>query len=234
MDQIHEFVDRRQKAWCIQCGRSISALETNADHVPSKTLLQKPYPANLPVVGTCIDCNNAFSADEEYLFLFLQCVLAGTTDPSRQTDSRVARALLRHEKLRTRIEASRNEETIHSETRSVWYPEPERVNRVILKNARGHAFYELGEPMLDAPAHIWAAPLETMTSVERAEFEAYHADGLWPEVGSRMLTRIVTGQNLDNGWVELQEGVYRYSVAQQGLVRSALYEYLATEVLWTD
>ena len=126
------------------------------------------------------------------------------------------------------------EETIDGETRTVWQPEFDRVNRVILKNARGHAFYEYGEPMLDTPTHVWAAPLEAMTPADRAEFEDCQVDGLWPEVGSRMLTRIVTGQDLNHGWVELQKGIYRYGVAQQGLmlVKSVLYEYLATEVLW--
>ena len=75
MDQINGFVDERQKAWCIRCGAWIGDVDTNRDHVPSKVLLRKPYPENLPVVATCVACNNGFSADEEYLHLFLHCVL---------------------------------------------------------------------------------------------------------------------------------------------------------------
>ena len=40
---------------------------------------------------------------------------------------------------------------------------------------------------------------------------------------------------IDDGWQDVQEGVYRYAViptAGQVLVRSVAYEYLATEVLW--
>jgi hypothetical protein len=35
-------------------------------------------------------------------------------------------------------------------------------------------------------------------------------------------------------WVAVQDGIYRYSVAQRGglVVRSLLYEYPATEVQW--
>ena len=55
-----------------------------------------PYPENLPVVKTCKSCNSGFSGDEEYLFLFLHCVLAGSTDPDRQTDAKVGRALHQH------------------------------------------------------------------------------------------------------------------------------------------
>ena len=79
MDQINEFVDERQNSWCIQCGAWIEEVDTNRDHVPSKVFLRKPYPENLPVVVTCVACNNGFSPDEEYLHLLLHCVLTGST-----------------------------------------------------------------------------------------------------------------------------------------------------------
>ena len=40
MDYIDEFVDERQKSWCIQRGAWIGSAETNKDHVPSKVLLR--------------------------------------------------------------------------------------------------------------------------------------------------------------------------------------------------
>jgi hypothetical protein len=51
-----------------------------------------------------------------------------------------------------------------------------------------------------------------------------------------MMTRVVTGQDLVGDWVTVQEGTYRYAVAQVGRmrVRSVIHEYLATEVLWGD
>jgi hypothetical protein len=51
-----------------------------------------------------------------------------------------------------------------------------------------------------------------------------------------MMTRVLTGQDLAGEWVVVQEGIYRYAVAQGGgmLVRSVLSEYLATEVYWGD
>ena len=50
------------------------------------------------------------------------------------------------------------------------------------------------------------------------------------------MTRLITGQDLQNGWVVVQDGVYRYRVEQFGgfLVRSVLHEYLATEVYWEE
>ena len=75
-----------------------------------------------------------------------------------------------------------------------------------------------------------------MTAADRAEFKSIRTQGLLPEVGSRMLTRRMTGQDLSDGWVVVQDGIYRYGVAQHGvmLVRSVLFEYLATEVYWTE
>ena len=237
MEKIEEFVDERQKSWCIQCGASINGVETSDDHVPSKCLLRTPCPANLPVVKICTACNNRFSLDEEYLFLFLNCVLTGSTDPDRQTDARVAGALRRHKKLRARIKRMKTEyRTIGGDTKCVWQPETERIKRIVIKNARGHAFYEYGEPMLTEPKHVWFTPLETMTATKLQEFETVHIGRVLPEVGSRMMTRVFTGQDLRDGWVIVQDGVYRYSVDQRGLilVRSVLFEYLATEVYWDD
>ncbi len=237
MDQIEEFVDEREKSWCIHCGGWIAELDTNRDHVPSKSLLREPYPANLPVVEVCAACNEGFSLDEEYLVVFLNCVLAGSTDPHQQRNPRVERILKNNSKLRARIDGSRKEyRTLGGETRSVWTPEVERVNRVIVKNARGHALFEYGEPMLRKPQSVWSAPLETLTTEQRAAFETIETGGGWPEVGSRMLTRVVTGQDLSGSWVIVQDGIYRYAVVQQGLilVRSVLFEYLATEVLWGE
>jgi len=240
MDQIREFVDERQKAWCIQCGETLGAVATNRDHVPSKALLRKPYPANLPVVATCVSCNKEFSQDEEYLYLFLHCVLAGSTDPERHPDPKVARALRRHEKLRARIERSRTEyRTIGGETGCVWNPEEGRVERIVVKNARGHVYYEYGEPMLSAPTRVRTLPLTAMSASERDDFEY---DGVVeelarsPEVGSRMMTRVFTGQDMRDGWVIVQDGVYRFRVQERSgiVVRSVLSEHLATEVYWRD
>lgn len=240
MDYIEEFVDERQKSWCIQCSAWIGHVDTNRDHVPSKALLRKPYPENLPVVETCVACNSKFSKDEEYLSLFLRCVLTGSTDPAHHEDDKTARALGHHKKLRARIERSKTEyRTIGGETRCVWRPEQERVESVVVKNARGHVFYEYGEPLMTEPEHVWTLPLEWMTAAQREEFENAGTVGeLAPcfEAGSRMMTRVLTGQDMRNGWVIVQDGVYRFRVEQHNgiLVRSVLFEYLATEVHWND
>jgi hypothetical protein len=235
MDEIEEFVDERLKSWCVHCGKYISGLETNLDHVPSKALLLKPHPPHLPQIEVCKACNEGFSLDEEYLFVFLTCVLAGSTDPKQMSNSRAQRALKRNTKLRARIEKSQTKyQTEGGENRSVWKPEQIRIDRIVIKNARGHAYYELGEPMLSKPAHVWTAPLELLTTEQRADFERIDYGGGWPELNSCLMTRLATGQDFVDGWVVVQNGVYRYAAIQQDLmlVRTVLFEYLATEVYW--
>jgi hypothetical protein len=240
MRNVQEFVDARHKSWCIHCGRPLSGLEANEDHVPSKSLLQKPRPHHLPIATTCKECNTAFSLDEQYAVTFLSCVLAGSTDPERQPNASAARALADSAALRALIERSRSEYvTLSGETRVLWKPDMGRIERVVLKNARGHAYFEYGEPMLDPPVHIWILSLEGMTVTERQEFESLSDEvklAPWPEVGSRMMTRLLTGEDMSGQWIVVQEGLYRYSVQHTfGLrVRTVLSEYLATEVQWED
>jgi hypothetical protein len=220
----------------VHCAKWIGEGESNRDHVPSRSLLRKPYPANLPTVSVCKSCNEGFSFDEEYLVALLGCVLTGSTSPDRQDNPTVERILERSPSLRRRIESARTESrtVFDHETSIVWAPERERVERVILKNARGHAYFEYGEPMLEPPTHVWFAPLPVLSSEDRSQFEHVPRGSLWPEVGSRMMTRVLTGQDLLEGWVIAQDRVYRYAVVQEGglMVRSVMEEYLATEVLW--
>ncbi len=236
MEEIEHFTDDRHKAWCIHCGSPINDRQTNRDHVPTKGLLERPLPPHVPQVEVCKKCNTGFSLDEEYFVTFLSCVEAGSTDPSAQRNPKIGRALTRNPSLATRLQAAK-QITVNEYGRQqiLWLPEIDRIHRVILKNARGHAFYEYGEPMLDDPVSVSAVPLISMNQNQRNDFE--EASGLfacWPEVGSRMLTRVMTGQDLDDGWVNVQDDIYRYVVFQQGTltVRSVIHNYLATEVVW--
>lgn len=71
---------------------------------------------------------------------------------------------------------------------------------------------------------------------QRKAFECVEGDLFqgWPEVGSRMMTRVCTGQDMVDGWMIVQEDVYTYCLIQGPpvIVRTVLNEYLATEVVW--
>jgi hypothetical protein len=239
MRHIPEFVDERHKSWCIHCSKSLVGTKTSLDHVPTESFLQKPRPHNLPKVTVCAECNSKFSRDEQYFVTFLSCVISGSVDPEKQQNESAARALKDGLGLQKRIAASRTEyQTIGGETRLYWKPEANRINNVILKNARGHVYFEYGEPIRDEPASIWSQPIEQMTNARTKQFDASQPHSTisgWPEVGSRMMTRLLSGEDMVGPWVIVQDSIYRYSVEQnQGIrVRSVLWEYLATEVRWS-
>jgi hypothetical protein len=238
LHKIEEFVDERQKSWCIHCARPLADLETNEDHVPSKGLLAKPRPHHLPIVTICKECNTSFSLDEQYVVTFLSCVLASSTDPEKQSNASAARALADSTALRARIERSRTEYVTHGgETRVLWKPDSSRVERVVLKNARGTRISSTANRCWMLRPGWRLTRWKCMTTEERQDFEGLSDQGslaAWPEVGSRMLTRLLTGEDTEGEWVVVQEGIYRYSVQQDGglRVRSVLSEYLATEVQW--
>lgn len=54
---------RNRRGVCAYCGKDKKLTD---DHVPPKVLLHKPYPANLPTVPACADCNRGFQKDDEY------------------------------------------------------------------------------------------------------------------------------------------------------------------------
>jgi hypothetical protein len=227
MRQLRDYSDDRLKLHCAYC----SGDTATRDHVPSKVLLQSPYPDNLPVVPACAACNASFSLDEEYVACFLSAVLAGTTDPTRIGNVKAARILSDKPALRSLIDASR-----HVEGREVtWRPDADRVEAIVLKLARGHVRYEFGEARDWPPDEIWFAPLSVLGDAEREVFENPDSAGVWPEVGSRAMQRLVVYDAVyDEGWVEVQEGVYRYHLdwSEGVVVRIVLSEYLAAFVRW--
>lgn len=79
MDQLKDFADSRLLQGCIYCG----GLTDTRDHIPSKCILEQPYPINLPVVRCCDSCNQSFSKDEQYFICLLESVLCGSTDPEK-------------------------------------------------------------------------------------------------------------------------------------------------------
>ena len=244
MDYIEDCSDERLKGMCAQCGVWMRKGNKSVDHVPSKCLLTKSdgpsnneYPTNLPVIPNCRDCNIRVSKDEEYTWLFLNCVLAGSTAPKEHTEPDVQRGLKRHVGLRKKIQRSKRIRFDGSDEIVEWKPDTQRVNRVVVKNARGHSYYECGEPILSEPERVSVFPLVALSDEMRREFERVQEGfGLWPEVGSRQMTRILTGKDFCNGWVVVQDGVYRYRVEDaDGIsVKSVLREYLGTEVYWGD
>lgn len=103
MNQLRDFADSRLIDGCIYCG---GAVETR-DHVPSRVLLDRPLPENLPVLPSCRKCNNGFSKDEEYLACLLEAVVSGSIDPDQVSRKVVADILKRSPRLQNQIDAEK-------------------------------------------------------------------------------------------------------------------------------
>lgn len=229
MRQVPEFGDMRNKGFCVHCG---GPYETD-DHAPSKVLLDRPYPQNLPVVPACAACNESFSRDEEYLACLLECVLAGHADPAHIHRASIAEKLRRQPALLHRLASARREGAGGAE----WAVETDRARRVILKLARAHAAFEMNEPRLDEPTRIRMSPLTLMSERERLTFEGGPGPlTLLPEVGSRALSRllVVGDEVFAEGWLVVQPERYRYLVTFDPAltVKMVIREYLACEVSW--
>jgi hypothetical protein len=242
MDQLRTYADDRLINGCIYCG---GPAETR-DHVPSRVLLDAPFPENLPVVGACWECNNGFSLDEQYVACLIESVVAGSTDPDHIRRSGVAKILRRSPGLRARIEGAK---TLH-DGQIRFGVEPERIRNVLLKLARGHAAFEVSQSCRDEPTSVWWCPLVLMTAGEREAYNASHVVQLFGEVGSRGLQRLLVTQFvvrsgdgrdsmlslLINDWVDVQDGRYRHlAIDDCGAVkiRIVIAEYLACEITWS-
>lgn len=236
MNPGHLFVDKRLTSFmCAYCG----AHPDTRDHVPSKVLLDKPYPIELPVIDACHRCNSSFSLDEEYLACFVDCVVCGSTKASDAHRPNIKQILEDKSALQSRIEGTRKRDKAGS---SLWEPESDRVRNVVLKLARGHVAYEL-YPKLDEPSIVGFAALQISNDDQRLAFEQVAGDcklNLLPEIGSRAFHRALgispDWHPLTCGWVVVQPGRYRYAVVETDgdgiLVRMVLSEYLACEVVW--
>jgi hypothetical protein len=237
MKQIQDFSDSRYKGSCVHCGAALSRKPTNDDHVPTKSLLDRPLPANVHVLETCVDCNSGFSADEEYFVAFLGSAMSGSTSPEAQVFESARKVLTGNARLQREIELAKVEAVDSDGVRRLkWNPELERIRRVVVKNARGHVFHELGRPMHDEPDEVMVVPLELIEEERLADFLTAGMGGVWPEVGSRLFQRLFEGIDMAAGWIIVQPEIYVFAIIESDgvTVRSIIREYLLTEVTWRD
>jgi len=235
MDPRHIFVDERLNVagYCVYCG----AKSESQDHCPSKVLLDEPYPLNLPVVEACVDCNNKFSLDEQYVACLIEAVICGSTRPEDVTRENIKRILADTPRLAGRIERSKQ---FDESGNAVWNVDIERVQRVVLKLARAHIADQISLTRTENPDRVSIIPLILMSEEQRSEFESPEDGslGCWPEVGTRSFIRAAKSwPSLQwTGWVVVQPGRYRYLVRQSDgvFVSLVLSEYLACHVAWHD
>lgn len=238
MREIEDFSDARQKAWCIHCGKALSASKVNRDHVPTRSLLLNPDADDLPVTFVCQACNESFSLSEQYFVALLNTVLCGSANPRDHSNPKSAAILRGDKKLRRKLRnAERQEADLFGQTRTIWQPDRAMLIPAVVKNARGHIYYEWGEPKFGEPTNVFIKPVSNLTSMEASFFgDQSMVIQPWPEVGSRAMTRLVEGQDMMGSWVIVEHEWYRYRVLQRdGLaVQMIVAEYLAIDVVWEE
>lgn len=230
MDPRQLFIDERLLGVCAYCG----AQPDTRDHVPSKILLDEPFPANLPVVDACSKCNGGFSLDEEYLACFIESVICGGTDNNKLSE-KVAKVFQHNPALAKSIQASVSKDESGG---LVWKVDTVRVRNVLLKLARGHLAFELGVLPPFKPYIIEFTPFPVIDDSQRAVYETDLGDDsmLLPEIGSRSFVNLLKDRNNPYGkWHVVQDNKYRYAVGQSNQgnwVKFVLSEYLACRVAW--
>ena len=226
MELVWTFSDDRLDAWCFFCG---SPDGVTRDHVPPKALLDKPYPENLPVVASCASCNESASSDEQYVAALLEVAACGTTDPGGLERPKIRRTIERSSALASRLEQSFS--ATDEGTTSI-IPEINRVHRVLEKMARGIWRFETSEPTGLMSADVRCQPIETVEPDDLDAFIALDPPQLLPEVGSRMMQRVLLADRREviNEWQHVQPGRFSYGVQAGGIVRMVLRDYLLAEV----
>lgn len=228
MRQIVPSGDGRDLAACIYCG----AAPDTRDHVPSRILLDDPFPENLPVVPSCCACNNSFSLDEEYCATLIDCIMVGTAEPSNRHRVKVRSILERKPALVAVLQEARAFNPATGAT--TFSPDLKRVKNVVLKLAKGHAAFELHTVEIEEPRAVYIGPLLLLDDTAREAFESLPHARLFPEVGSRALTRMFEHGVPSPSWIVVQSDRYRFlaSAGPPLLIRVVIGEYLAVEVIW--
>lgn len=225
MKHFKIYSDSRLEGFCFFCGDEPGT----RDHIPSKILLDKPYPENLFIVPCCLKCNQSFSLDEEYFACLLECVLQGSTNPENISRAEIKRILSSKPALRTRIEKAKKEVSgaIHFEI------EEERIKNVLTKLAKGHAKFDNSENYIYHSAHIYFSPLQVMSEEEKDAFFNPDPNSLIPEIGSRGFQRMLSTNEY---WITIQANVYEYAIDHLSnlVVKILIRDYLACKIILCD
>jgi hypothetical protein len=232
MDPKKLFIDNRLKGNCSYCGANANS----RDHIPSRVLLDEPYPENLPIAESCDKCNTGFSVDEEYLACLIECIVQGTTQPNNKFRAKVAKTLKARPSIATRIESGK---VLDQNQNPIWGVEFDRVRSVVLKLARGHMSYELGIQHIEEPIIVDISSVSLMTEENLEAFYSLseYDDILFPEVGSRAFVNLLGEKpNTYGKWCVVQDGRYMYAVGQSSSygdwAQFILSDYLTCRVVW--
>ncbi len=165
---------RRAPAACTYCG---SPNPTSFDHVPPRNLFGKPRPGNLVTVPSCETCNVGASQDDEYFRLMIalrhdldhpdaSAAIDAALRSLARPEARGLRAGLLHS---SRAAVLRTRNGLIVGRTDVYFPDVDRLCRVVCRITRGLFFHETGRRLPDryqVTAHL--APEVERPSTARA------------------------------------------------------------------
>jgi hypothetical protein len=177
---------------CLYCGEKATTLE----HVPSKSLLEKPFPNNLFTFPACEKCNKSFSLDEEY-FLNVLTVLSQSETLVNRTlpGGSIYKSRQRSNKLHNRL---LNSLVQGEDGRTYFKPEVERLKKIIEKYAFGLYYLKYGKK----------ADLSLFNCVG---FHPYHSEETRP---SEIILLTHSERFKPKKWFHIQNNVFSYIVVR--------------------
>ena len=223
MRQLRPFADERLGGACVYC----CSVAGTRDHVPPRVFLDAPFPTNLAVVPCCRRCNGVTSADEEYLACLLEVAACGVADISRLERPSIVRTLTGRPALLARLMAAVNPSEPSVDV------EHERVRRVVEKIGRGLWAFEAAASSDEITTSSTCTPLLECDASMIEAFEALAPLDLLPEVGSRLMFRVIEEWGLKNRWQVVQPRRFAYAIeagSSQPRVKMVIRDYLACVV----
>ena len=181
--------DKSVKNGCIYCGNPA----TTREHVPSKAFLTELYPENMATVPACFECNNGYSDDEKYVSCFLDVLKEAVyKDYTRRVDTN--QRLAKDDRLKKLLD-----EQIITNNGEVHYTIDEnRLCRIIVKLAKGHAGFEADHICFDDTQVSLKYDFAFNMSEETIDdFEEIPQVDIAPEVGSRGCITPFVVQNIE-------------------------------------
>lgn len=197
------------------------------DHVPPRVFLDDPFPTNLAVVPCCRRCNEATSADEEYLACLLEVAACGTSDVGGLERISIGRTLAARPPLLARLAAALDPSEASVDV------EHDRVRRVVEKVGRGLWTFETAAGSDEATTRSAYAPIGECDASMIEAFEALAPLDLLPEVGSRLMLRVIEEWGLQNLWQVVQPRRFAYAIeagSAEPCVKMVFRDYLACVV----
>jgi len=221
------FADERWLGFCAFCG---GAPDTR-DHVPPRIFLDRPHPEDPPrVVGACLRCNSGASRDEEYVACLIEVAARGSVDSSKLKREKVIRTLERRPAIAARLAPS-----LTTGKFIIQRGDHLRIMSVLSKIGRALWAFETAEKAITDIPVIRYAPIGQLAPSDIQLFHELHGENIFPEVGSRMMMRLLLNESgeAQNSWQDVQAGRFSYAIElmnPSGRVKMIFSEYLLAEV----